>query len=417
MPEAWEAFKTMALQGFKIRSRADVGGNFLLMVPAGFFGMGLVWARGGRFLNILIGVVVLIVCLAVSCISEFSQIFLRRRTSALSDIVMQTSGAVAGISAWFLWGRDIWRRLFERNEKEGSLSSAEKILWGYLIVLIFYHIAPLDVIISPVAIYHKFTAGRLVLVPFSFDYGSLAAFAYATVTDFLIWSPVGFLWILTGKKSPGQAWLWAVCAVTIVEAIQIFIGSRIFDVTDILLGIVGSGTGILLGLKMPSQVKGRSRPKGGGSARYRLTWVGLVLACFWCLVLAAVFWYPYEFRIERAFVEGQIEHFFRVPFFAYYYSQPLHAFSAMLRKILFFVPLGAFVGVALQPFRRDSLNSLFLFLSLLLITGVGMGIELGQVIMPRKISDSTDLFFEVVGGVFGYCLIQFIAVRKERKNK
>jgi VanZ family protein len=417
LQEAWKAFEALAFDGLLVRSRADLGANFLLMVPAGFFGMGLVWGKGSPVLMGALGIGVWCVCLAVSFASEFGQIFFIGRTPALSDIVMQAIGSLAGIVAWCLWGRIIWVRLFENKSKVGAINAAEKILWGYLIVLIGYSVIPLDIRISPVAVYHKFMAGRLVLIPFGFDYESFTAFAYATVTDFLIWVPVGFLRILTGRKSTAQAWLWMVGAVVIIEGSQIFIGSRIFDVTDILLGIVGGGTGIFLGRKIPYDARGTVEARGEGLALYRSTWIGLALACLWCLVLVAVFWYPYEIRIEKAFVEGQIERFFQAPLSAYYYSRPLQAFSAMLRKILFFLPLGVFVGLALRPLQRIGPKSLLFFIAAILSFGAGLGIELGQVIMPRKIPDSTDLFFETGGGVLGYWLIQVIAAKRGRKER
>ncbi len=414
--EAWEAFKALTLRGFEIRSRADLGANFLLMVPAGFFGMGLVWPNSRSLLGASLGILVWVVCLGFSFTSEFGQIFFLSRMPSLSDIAMQSMGSFAGIAIWWLWGPIIWARLFESNKRAGSMNPGEKILWAYLIVLILYNLIPLDVRISPVAIYHKFKAGRIILIPFTFVYDSFAEFVYSSVTDCLIWVPVGFLRVFSGRKRPFHAWLWTVTAVVAVEGVQVFIGSRIFDVTDILMGAIGGGAGVLMRLKMPSYGRRASEVPGGNESRYSATWLGLALACLWCLIVAAVFWYPYEIRIERKFVEAQIERFFQVPLYAYYYSRPLQAISSIFRKVLFFIPLGMFIGMAMRPFSKAGLNSFLAFIALIFCFGAGLGIELGQVIMPNKIPDSTDLFFETMGGVLGFYIMRFVYVRRKSKG-
>ena len=121
-----------------------------------------------------------------------------------------------------------------------------------------------------------------------------------------------------------------------------------------------------------------------------------------------LFWYPYDIHIERKLIESRIDLFFRVPFYAYYYSQPLQALTAVFQKLLFFAPLGIFLAISARPFRKAGFKSLLAVISFLFCAGVGLAIELGQVMMPNKIPDSTDLFFETMGGALGFGITQII---------
>lgn len=400
--EAWTEFKALLSAGFFIRSRADLGANFLLMVPAGFFGFGFLRPSGPRPWAIFLAATVWMMCLSASVAIEFVQVFFRGRTPAFSDILMQALGSSVGIAAWWLWGRKIWRRYFHTDVSGPPMGIAEKFLWVYLVTLFVYNIVPLDLTISPYEIYRKFKAGRIILIPFSFGYGSFPEFLYAVSTDIAVWVPAGFLWVFTGIKTPSKAWLWTFSAVTITEGVQLFVASRIFSITDIITGAIGGAIGVFIYLKIPLFHAQSTKPSTQPDSRYKLTWIGIGLFFTWCFALALIFWFPYEIQIERKLIESQIDRFFRVPFYAYYYSRPLQALSAVLQKTLFFVPLGVFLAIASRPFRKAGVNSLLAVISFLICTGVGLTIELGQVMMPNKIPDSTDLLLETGGGIFGY---------------
>ena len=411
--EAWSEFIALMSKGLNVRSRADLGENFLLMIPIGFFGMGAVWPGKCRTWRFPLAVIVWIICFSSSCTIEFAQTFFHGRTPSFSDILMQSIGSFAGITAWWLWGRKIWSRYFQSTHSRKSLSISEKILWIYLLALFGYNIVPLDVTLNPFAIYQKYKAGRIVLIPFGFSYNNVAEFVYAVTTDAIIWIPAGFLWVFTKGKKPLQAWCWSLAAITVIEVAQIFISSRIFDITDIITGSAGAAIGIILCLKQPFWQSRPPEPKISGYNQNKLTWVGLGLFFGWCFFLAAVFWYPYEVLIERKFVESQLNRFFQVPFHVYYYSGGLTAITAVFRKALFFIPLGIFLAMAARPLRKLGINSLLSLISLLCFAGAGLVIELGQALMPDKIPDSTDLLFETLGGILGFWLTNAIFSRRD----
>lgn len=411
--EAWTVFKALPFKGLHVSSRADLGANFLLMVPIGFFGMGFLWPSGRRIWAIFLAITVWIICFGFSCVIEFAQNFFRGRTPSFSDILMQAIGSSAGIIAWWLWGRKLWTRYFQTAFSAMSMNIAEKFLWVYLIALFGYNVVPFGLTINPIVIYQKFKAGRIILIPFGFGYSNFIEFVYAIATDVAIWIPAGFLWVLSGKKRPLKAWLWTVTAGIVVEVSQIFIVSRIFDITDILTGALGGGIGVLLCLKMPLSSEVSPRPHVQTDSLYKQTWVGFGLFCVWCLIVALVFWFPYEVQIERKFIGNQLDRFFQVPFYVYYQSSELQAITAVFQKTLFFAPLGVFLAIAARPFSKTGVNSLLALIALSFCIGAGLAIELGQVIMPNKIPDSTDLLLETMGGMLGFVITRLIIRRMD----
>jgi hypothetical protein len=65
-----------------------------------------------------------------------------------------------------------------------------------------------------------------------------------------------------------------------------------------------------------------------------------VLAAAWASVLAIVFWFPFDFRTDAAFIKSQLDFVQRVPFEVYYFGTEFRAITEVLRKPLFFAPLG-----------------------------------------------------------------------------
>nr|WP_320013641.1 VanZ family protein [uncultured Desulfobacter sp.] len=221
-------------------------------------------------------------------------------------------------------------------------------------------------------------------------------------TDIIIWVPVGFLWLMRRGKKPGRVFLWTFIAVVAIESVQLFIASRTFDITDIILGTLGGGIGIFLCLNFPFLNLERPENNEATKDKHSLFLIGLGFTILWCLVLAIVFWFPYEVRIERGFVTSQLNRFFHVPFYVYYYSGGLTALTAVFQKSLFFIPLGAALAITSQSLRKYGVNSLLTLIAVAYVAGMGLVIELGQALMPNKIPDSTDLLFETIGGVTGY---------------
>jgi hypothetical protein len=118
-------------------------------------------------------------------------------------------------------------------------------------------------------------------------------------------------------------------------------------------------------------------------------------------VLLFVFWFPFDFRTDGVFIKSRLDFVQRVPFEVYYFGTEYRAITEVLRKTLFFAPLGGLLawGVARQPWRWRRLLFALAMLAMFLMPGI---IELGQVMLPQKIADTTDWLLAWLGGLAGY---------------
>jgi len=136
----------------------------------------------------------------------------------------------------------------------------------------------------------------------------------------------------------------------------------------------------------------------------------LILALGWVLILMLLFWYPFDFRTDGAFIRERMGFLGRVPFEVYYYGTEYRAITEVFHKVLFFAPLGALLAwfVVGLPWLWRGYAAATAFL---VVIAVPLGIELGQVLLPDKYPDTTDWLLESFGGGFGYVMFRMIRVR------
>jgi glycopeptide antibiotics resistance protein len=124
----------------------------------------------------------------------------------------------------------------------------------------------------------------------------------------------------------------------------------------------------------------------------------------WVGVLVVVFWYPFDFHTDGAFIRERMGFLSKVPFETYYYGTEFRAVTEVFHKLLFLAPLGFFLAwfVARVPWRWRTAAGLAAFLTIL---AVPLGIELGQVLLPDKFPDTADWVLEGLGGLAGYLFL------------
>ena len=112
-------------------------------------------------------------------------------------------------------------------------------------------------------------------------------------------------------------------------------------------------------------------------------------------------WDPFEFRVDPPFVKARLQHLAQIPFRGYYWAMPLHALAEALTKILLGVP----VGVLLQAAVPSAPGTLVSAVRIALLAGVSglifLGIEFGQVLLPSRYPDLTDVLLGVAGALGG----------------
>jgi glycopeptide antibiotics resistance protein len=395
----WDAavakFAAIPFLELGIGSRADWVANLLLFIPLAYLWMGVLTRRGGTLRTALATLVVFPAAAALSVGIEFTQLFFPQRTVSQNDIFAETLGALIGVLIWWATGSRFlaWLRAWQTAHTQATL--AERLARVYLVGLMVYNVMPLDLTISVVEIFHKWRAGKVNLIPFADMPGDPAQALYEIATDALIWVPLALLWRLNGTRSAQRVWTMTVAAAALIEFMQLFVYSRVTDVTDVLTAAVGAAAGCVLGGRLAGQSYRRMPTK--------LSNVGIpfMLALAWMVGLCFVFWYPFNFHTDGAFLRSRLDALHRVPFEVYYFGTEFRAITEVLRKTLLFAPLGGLLawGVARMPWRwRAPLFAL----SMLILTGLPAVIELVQFMLPEKIADATDWLLAWAGGLAGY---------------
>lgn len=364
----------------------DWASNFLLTVPISF-------AAAARFLperpsigGVLVRALILVGIGLVSTGVEFAQQFFPPRNVSLNDIQAQALGAVAGLVTQHVWGAPVSRWLDGWWQQERSADRLIRALKLYLVVLTAFNLLPLDLTISPVEIYHKWSEGRIVMVPFAGLRGSLADKVYECFTDMAVWVPVGVFLNLSGRGRGLQLALISMLLAAALEGLQLFVYSRWTDVTDIVLAGAGSLIGAALIRPLRAQGSGVQPAAGGWYA----AWAG------WVLIILALFWFPFNFQLSP--VEGAV---LQVPFANYQVQDEYNAANELLRKIGLFLPGGLLWGMARAGRRHGGRHSRSDVAALLV---VALLVEGGQVFLPGKVADLTDVLLEGLGGWLGVLL-------------
>jgi len=398
-------------------SRIDSATNVLLTIPLAFLWSGVVWPTRSPAWRLLAVVAVFTGCFTISIVVEFAQIFFPGRTTSLNDIAAQGLGEVIGITLWVIFGTHVMRWVETLPFARSRVEIAQRLLVLYLFVLLGYNVLPLDLSINPVEIYHKWNAGRVVILPFSWGYTDRAQQLYELVTDVAIWIPVAFLWRLSSEKSNAAVWTRAVAAAALIEFLQLFVMSRVSDSTDLVLAGVGAALGIWAAHIFKQLDRAPETTASGRTGRAPGRIVPWAAAAFvWLVILAIVFWYPFNFNFESAFLRQRVLGVKQVPLHAYWASSPFRAVTEVLHKTGFLFPLGVLLGGIAIGIPRIVPRGLVHTGMVLFIMGTASTIEAVQIALPRKNVDLTDWFLEISGAVAGYVVFAVVYSRLRRSR-
>ncbi|MEO1766685.1 VanZ family protein [Thiobacter aerophilum] len=383
LAEALARFQAMPYLTLGIGSRADWVANILLFIPLAFLWLGVVWHHSSRPWRLAATLAVGAASVLLSVAIEFAQLYFPPRTVSLNDILAESLGAVGGVALWWVAGERLVAWVGGWREAHGPLARHERLLALWLCGLFFYNVLPLDLTISPVELYHKFRAGRVVMLPFAGLPADPSQALYDLITDVALWIPAAWLW-RAGGASRARAVGNTVAAAALLEFLQLWVYSRVTDVTDVLTAALGGFMGAIL-------------PRRGEAIFPRAAAAALLGA--WVVVLVGLFWYPFDFRADGPFLSQRLAGLPRVPFAAYYFGTEYRAATEVLHKLLFFVPLGWLAA------RAGCKRGAALVLSL----AVAALLEGGQFFLPGKHADLTDWLIEGCGGGIGVWLSGWLA--------
>ena len=402
-PEAADHFRDLLRQRPSLASRTDWAANFALAVPIGFCGLAaLVAGRRGFLVKSATALAVACLCSLLAAAIEFSQFWFPGRTPSLNDIVAQTVGGAAGVGLWLFVGDRFagWLRSFSAGRAPGR--RFDWLLQAYLLGLLLYSLAPLDLTISPGDLWHKYREGKFRIVPFAaLQFNVEGCFALAG--DVLLFVPVGML-AATAFRGAGQPCRSLARCLSLglsvaigIEIAQIFVYSRYVDATE----LITAALGILAGAAWRRQALAQTAAPLLSPARRRglLAWHLLAFVVY-AVFLAAFFVLPFDLIHDVGRIEVRWGNFFGAPLASLYWGSEYNALTQVLRKGLLFAPLGYLaVRIAALANLRGVARLAALALGAGAVFALALGIEYAQIWRDDATANFTDVLLYTLGAV------------------
>jgi len=415
---AIDRFRNLPPLWYGMGARADWVANILLFVPLAILWMGALSCDRGWLARIAAAAVVIPACFAGAVALEFTQIWFDGRTVSRNDILAEAIGSVLGALLWLGVGQQLveWVRSYGLDR-----SPASRIGWlllAYVVGFIVYSLIPLDLTISFTELYKKYEKGQVILIPFSYPYGSVANAVYQLAADILVFVPVG-AWLAHSqahRRRHRSLVLFGIAGGVLfalgLEILQALIVSRYSDATDIVLSGLGAGLGAWLITRFtPSGANALTRTSTDSLTR--LLAPGIVLLAY-SAILAIGFWFPFEISRDRLILRHRLELFFQVPFNALYQGSEFNAIKQVLVRLLLFAPVGVLWAHLAHLAASSGIRRVVLFAGVIYSAGLAAGIELAQIFMPEKIADSTEILFCVVGALAGLAIANGVLRAKDQ---
>jgi VanZ family protein len=367
------------------------------------------------------GPFIILAGVALSAGIEFLQTYFPPRTVSLNDLILQVVGACLGVVVWIVAGQRItnWAR---RLSSATGVAGLAKRLWpGYLVILIATQLMPFDFTISAAELAVKAEEGKISLVPFAVTIqrgiGDLIGKLFIHT---LCFAPLGFLWVLATGRAATHRTNWLAVALlgvgfaALVEVLQLFVYTRFFDTTDILLG----GAAVTLGWWTGEAFSTRwhealAKPELSVSPRWPLgVWLSLIAV--WLGLVMYFNWSPFNFTSDPAAFTGDsqrlpehgMRRFALMPIVDYYWGNKYNALDQFLKKALSFAPLGVLITLSFRRLYQP--GSAWRVLGLALAAAVIL--EAGSYFLPGRIPSSTDVLIACTGAFVGFALTQHIRV-------
>jgi VanZ family protein len=376
-------------------SRGNGLANIVLFVPFGLCGLAaLVDERTRLAAWAGSALLVLAASIGVSVGIEAAQAFVPGRTPSLTDIVAQTIGTGVGMGAWLVLAREA--RVWAARFSTGHASVIQLALGGYTAVLALYLLLPLDVTVDLGALAEKYRSGRVVLNPLASPTLTWSLVP-AMIADLVMAAPVGVFASIAGL-GPGErrpafaAFALAATVFAAGELAQVFVMSRTADVVDLAIGLTGAAIGVGLTSRVLALTAGTADAPPAEAARPTL-----VMGLFGVTALYASYnLSPFDFNVSSAFIGDRIGRFAAMPFAGYYENAEFKALSDLTVKLAMSAPFGVLAQLLLGGRGRApsrALATLFLGAAALFFAAV----EFGQVLLPSRYPDNTDVLIAVFG--------------------
>jgi VanZ family protein len=393
-----------------LASRSDWAANFLQFLPVGFLGTGICQVdRGGpgRYWLIPVLLVTGISC-AASVLLEFSQEWFPDRVPSLSDIGAQTIGSFWGAIAWTVGGQPAVNWTCRWSTTLGAGQRLNNVLILGVAIHVLSLALPLDLTIRPSDIWHKYKAGGVRLVPFQ-NLIPETSEAWLELPLLIGGSALAGWLLMNLQSSRGgsrlrlglQLVLGGLAFCSLLEFMQLLVYSRACKVDDIILGTLGVVAGGFLLPWAAHDDKTRSPER----LRYKKT-LCLAIYLAWLFLF---YWWPLDFTCDPASLVQRSKNFFQLPFVAMHAGSYVTASADIPRKGYLFAALAMLIAAMLNERSRRILSHR----SLILATWgsslfLGILIEAGQLAIPSRTADLTDVLLDGAGAACGSFLAAYL---------
>lgn len=412
--EAVERFWHIPYLQLGIRSRADWVANILLFIPLAFLLCALSFRPAATTLNLFLAGAIWLFCVALAISIEFTQLYFPQRTVSINDIIAEASGAMLGIILYYYKGSKLKQFLASLPLIRGQVSVVTYLLIGYIAIFILYNLLPLDLTLSPVELYKKWREGRIVLVPFSGYRGSTAEITYAVLSDILLWCPIAVLLYLQQQQAGIRLYSKVLLLALLLEFCQLFVYSRVTDISDVLCALIAawlSSTLLRLWQKKPAIKTDTTAVQ----LKYGLFWSLAILA--YSLFVLAMFWYPFNFNFDWAFINQrwQVAQG-KVLLESLYFGTEYRAITALLQKLLAFLPLGVMLALFQRKLSLRWQQQSLQIAGSIYVIGLALLCETMQLALPGKTVDITDAILQIGGAAAGFGFTIFFTNRLQQQN-
>jgi glycopeptide antibiotics resistance protein len=394
----------------RVRGGMNFVANAWMFVPIGLCGLASLvdsrhrWWRWG-----LAVCVVLAGSIALSVGVETAQAFVPGRTPSVMDVTAQTLGCAAGLAAWMLFSRPL--DTFVTSVMAGERRAYQTALGVYLVFQIVSLLEPFRVVGSLSEIARRWSAGDIVLVPWHHVFDSDVI--TAMIADAIFALPVGAWCLIAGRPAGARRSIGVAAALgagfyLIAEIVQIVIRTRHADALEFIANASGAVAGVYLAAiaTAPSD-----EIESGRVARW--CGIGLVVAA---AIYAAYNFTPFEFSWSLDMLRARGHRLLDVPFYAYYVNPEFKALREITVKLGLGIPLGLLFRLrertrwsAPRPFAEG--------LWLLTMAVFFTACELGQVFLPARFPDNTDVLLATTGVWIGMQLVRPLGWAAERNDR
>jgi VanZ family protein len=369
------------LQGGRLL--ADVVSNVLLFMPLGFLLATWRAGRGGSFGATLILAVLSGLFLSGSV--EAAQLYAPRRVGSVVDVVTNTFGATVGAVIGWIWAEWVWPVLSIRIRQLLVVRPLTACALAVAAALVIAGLAPFDVTLKVADLNVAIKKARPIPFGPPLNGNAPTPKPWLWASELLTWTLAGGLFAMaaresgrSGKRALIRAVAGAVGLCVVIEALQVAIPSRDADMTSVVLALCGSALGALPWVRSGPVVTRR--------------WIVPALA-IWSLAVILTAWNPWRFAWPAPpFWKPEMV----VPFWSYFDSRTVADLGDVIGQALAFVPLGALL--AARSWRQSFLGVTLLGL------GFAIVLESGQVFLPGRTSDISDVLSAAAGAGLGLAL-------------